>query len=182
MSFAACIPVILNSEGGFVIDQGGATQMGVTQAMWAAYKRVPANSLSAADIRALTVADVTPFYDVEFYGPCHCADCPTGLDLMVMDEGVNEGQGRALRHLQGALGVTVDGNFGPASLAALHACDPVSTINAIHDDNAVYYASLEAAYPQDERGWQARNDRTRTIALAMAAAALAAQGPIPSDP
>src|ERR1700735_2117932 len=168
MSFAQCIPVILQSEGGYTVDDGGPTNLGVTIPMWAAYKRVPANAISPMDIKALTVADVTPFYEVEFYNPCHCPQCPAGLDLMVFDEGVNEGQGRALRHLQEALGVTVDGNFGPASMAALAACDAIATINKIHDDNAAYYQSLDAAYPNDEKGWQARNDRTRNIALSMA--------------
>lgn len=182
MSFAQCLPVILASEGKtFVIDQGGPTELGITIPALQAYLHRPCTQ---ADIEALAHQPdvVAGLYEADFYNAAHCNDCPAGLDLMVFDESVNEGQGRAIRHLQQALGVPVDGAFGPTTLDAAQVCNPVLTINAIHDDNAAYYESLDARFPQDERGWQARNDRTRDLALAMAAAAIAAQGPVPSDP
>ena len=182
MTFAACAPVTLASEGGYVVDDGGPTNHGVTIPMWAAYKRVPPSAISAADIQALTIADVMPFYEVEFYNPAHCPDCPAGLDLMVFDEAVNEGQGHAIRHLQAAVGVAADGLYGPATARAVEGCDPVAAIHAIHDGNAAYYKSLDdAAHHKYEDGWQARNDRTRDIALQMAAAAVAGPTPAP-DP
>lgn len=170
MSFAQCLPVILASEGKtFVIDQGGPTELGITIPALQAYLHRPCTQ---ADIEALANQPdvVAGLYQADFYNAAHCNVCPAGLDLMVFDEAVNEGQGRAVRHLQAALGVTVDGDFGPGTLAALQACDPVRTIKTIHDDNAAYYQALDAVYPQDEGGWQARNDRTRDLALQMAAA------------
>ncbi len=179
MSFAACLPIILASEGGFVVDQGGPTNLGVTIPILSAFLRRP---VTVADIRALTPASVGPLYRTLFYNAAHCNLCPAGLDLMVFDEAVNQGQGHATRHLQQALGVPDDGDFGPATLAALKACDPVRTIGAIHGDNAAYYQSLAQAYPRDERGWRARNDRTRDVALAMAGAALNAGAAAPPSP
>jgi lysozyme family protein len=179
MSFAACLPVILASEGGYAVDQGGPTNHGVTQAALSTWLRRPA---TIAEVQALTPASVAPLYQANFYNAAHCPDCPTGLDLMVFDEAVNEGVGRAIQHLQAAVGVTVDGLYGPATQAAVEACDPIAAIHHIHDTNAAFYQSLDAKYPQDEGGWQARNDRTRDLALAMAQAALATGAPVPADP
>lgn len=167
MSFAACLPIILASEGGFVIDQGGPTNLGVTQRALSAYLRRPAGE---QEVRDLTPISVGPLYLADYYNPAHCPALPAGLDLMVFDEAVNEGVGRAIRHLQEAVGVAADGLFGPATLAAVQAISAADAISAIHDTNADYYATLDAIYPQDERGWTARNDRTRGLALAMAAA------------
>lgn len=167
MTFAVCLPVILASEGGFVIDQGGPTNLGVTRTALAAFLRRP---VTIDEVRALTPATVGPLYLADYYNPAHCPALPAGLDLMVFDEAVNEGVGRAIRHLQEAIGVTADGLFGPLTLAAVDAAAPTETINAIHDTNAAYYASLDELYPEDERGWTARNDRTRGIALTMVTA------------
>lgn len=164
MTFAACFPVTRASEGGFVIDQGGPTNFGVTIPMLSAYLRRPATE---ADIRALTVDTVAPLYLSLFYNAAHCNQCPNGVDLMVFDEAVNEGQGHAIRHLQQALAITVDGAFGPKTLAALQAADPTDLIHAMHDANSAYYDSLASIYPEDEKGWHARNDRTMAAALAM---------------
>ena len=168
-NFAACLAVILRSEGGYAVDQGGPTNCGITIPALQAWLHRPC---TAADIQALSPSDptVAGLYQADFYNAAGCGRLPDGLDLMAFDEAVNEGVGRAVRHLQEVLGVAVDGDFGPATQGAVAACNIVHAINALHDTNAAYYTSLDAEYPQDERGWQARNDRTRAIALTMAGA------------
>lgn len=168
-NFPACLAVILQSEGGFVIDQGGPTYAGVTIPALQAYLRRP---VGKSDIVALASQPdvVAGLYRSNYFNAAHCNELPPGLDLMVMDEAINEGVGRAIRHLQEALGVTADGLFGPGTRAAVAACDVAATIGKLHDTNAAYYASLDATYPQDERGWHARNDRTRDLALTMVSA------------
>lgn len=164
MTFAACLPVILASEGGFVTDQGGNTNLGVTQRVLSVYL---GRAATLAEVQALTPQTVAPLYQSLFYNAAHCNQCPNGVDLMVFDESVNEGQGHAIRHLQQALAITVDGAFGPKTLTALQAADPIDLIHAMHDANSAYYDSLASIYPEDEKGWHARNDRTMAAALAM---------------
>jgi lysozyme family protein len=166
MSFAACLPIILQSEGGYVVDQGGPTNFGITIPALQAYLHQP---VTAANIQALTADGpiVGPLYQADYYNAAHCNELPDGLDLMVFDEAVNEGVGRAIRHLQEAVGVTADGAFGPATRAAVALMDVSTAIRNIHEDNAEYYASLDSMYPQDEKGWAARNDRTMELALGM---------------
>ena len=104
MSFEACLPVILASEGGFVDDPhdpGGATNLGITRATLSGWL---GRAASIADVEALSPAAVAPIYQARYWNPSHAGDCPPGVDLMVFDEAVNQGVGRAIASLQVALG------------------------------------------------------------------------------
>jgi len=164
MSFDACLPIILASEGGFTVDQGGPTCLGVTQRTLSSFL---GRAASIDEVKALTPETVAPLYRANFYHAAHCDELAPGVDLMVFDEAINEGVGRAVRHLQQALGVKVDGAFGPKSLEAAAKANRIDLVNRLHDTNGAYYDSLASIYPQDERGWHSRNDRTRDAALAM---------------
>lgn len=166
-NFQACLDVVLKSDGGFVVDQGGATQLGVTQRTLSAWR---GRAATVGEVRALTPAAVSPLYRQMYWNPVHGDTLPPGIDLQIFDESINEGPGRAIRHLQQAVGAVADGMFGPGTAQAVAGCDVPETINRIHDTNSAYYDSLASIYPEDERGWHARNDRTFAIALTMAGA------------
>ena len=169
MTFAACLPVILQSEGVFVddpADPGGATNLGITIDTLSGWLGRPA---TIADVQALTPATVAPIYLAHYYNPSHACDCAKGLDLMVFDEAVNQGVGRSARSVQAALGVTQDGMFGPATLAALRASHPLPMIAAISANRRAFYQSL-ATFPRFGEGWLNRLARTTKIATQMATA------------
>jgi len=169
MRFEACLPIILASEGGFVddpTDPGGATNLGITLATLCGWL---GRSASVAEVEALTPAAVAPIYRARYWNPAHAGDCPTGVDLMVFDEAVNQGVGRALASLQAALGVAADGAFGSATQAALAAADPARLIRAIAASREAHYRALPT-FPRFGRGWLARLERTTGLALQMATA------------
>ena len=56
-------------------------------------------------------------------------DLPAGIDLVVFDAAVNSGPGRAAKWLQACVGVEVDGDIGPKTLAAVNAFDPTQLID-----------------------------------------------------
>ena len=166
MSFADCLPIILASEGGFVNDPkdpGGATNLGVTLGTLSGWLGRPA---TVAEVQALTAASVAPIYQADYWNAAHCEDCPAGVDLMVFDEAVNQGVGRAVRALQAAVGVTADGAVGPATLAAVGAADPKATVNAIAASRVAFYRALPT-FPHFGKGWLARVARTQAAALKM---------------
>ena len=108
MTFAACIPIILMSEGGYVNnprDPGGPTNLGITQQTLSGWL---GHAASVADVQALTQAQVEPIYQADYYNAAHCQQLAAGIDLMIFDEAVNQGVGRAIRTLQQAAGVTAD--------------------------------------------------------------------------
>ncbi len=175
MTFQACLPIILKSEGGFVDDPkdpGGATNLGITLATLSSWL---ARAATVAEVRALTVADVAPIYEARYYNASHACDCPAGVDLMVFDAAVNQGVGRAVSSLQRSAGVTADGAFGPKTKAAVAAMAPAALINAIAADRDAYYRSLPT-FGHFGKGWLARVARTTKAALAMAAQAQPAPG------
>lgn len=166
MSFAACLPVILASEGGFVDDPhdpGGATNLGVTLATLSSWL---GHTATIADVEALTPEAVAPIYQARYFNAAHANDCPAGVDLMVFDEAVNQGVGRAITSLQIAAGVPADGRFGPRTLAAVRGAEPEVLINAIAADRDAHYRALPG-FGRFGNGWLTRLERTRRAALAM---------------
>jgi lysozyme family protein len=169
MSFAACLPIILQSEGGFVNDPhdpGGATNLGITLATLCSWL---GRAATIAEVQALTPAAVSPIYLARYYNPSHADGCPAGVDLMVFDEAVNQGVGRAITARQACVGVAVDGRFGPATRAAVAAAHPPTLIDAIAVNRDAHYRALPG-FARYGAGWLARVARTQRDALAMAGA------------
>ena len=105
-----CITVVIASEGGYVFDPndpGGETKFGISKA---AYPNV--------DIKNLTIEQAQYYYQRDYWNPVLADKLPTPLDLYVFDAAVNQGVGRAIRILQEACKVTVDGHIGGQTIAA----------------------------------------------------------------
>ena len=118
-TFDLAMRLLLRHEGGFVFlasDPGGMTNLGVTKGMWEKYVD---REVDEKEMRELTPAKVTPFYKTRYWDAIHGDDLPAGVDYCVFDTCVNSGPGRATKILQDALGVTIDGVLGPATLSAV---------------------------------------------------------------
>ena len=174
MSFSDCLAVILKNEGGFVDDPqdpGGATNLGITLNTLSTWL---GQTASVEEVQSLTPDAVAPIYQALYWHVAHCGDCPPGVDLMMFDEAVNQGPGRAVCTLQMALGVKVDGQFGPLTRGALAGADPAPLIASMAAARNTYYRSL-ANFPRFGQGWLNRVVATETDALSMVPAPQAAQ-------
>lgn len=99
----------LTWEGGFVddpSDPGGATNFGITQA-----------DMPGRDIRSLTEQDAIAYYSEHYWKPLYSQITSQPVASKIFDAGVNDGVGTAVRILQDALGMPVDGVFGPNTLS-----------------------------------------------------------------
>jgi len=150
---------VLKEEGGFVNhpkDPGGMTNLGVTQRVWEEWVGHPVDE---KQMRALVPADVIPLYQM-----------PSGLDLCVFDTAVNSGPGRAVKLLQGCLGVAADGAVGNNTLAAIAQFKGDSLIDLINgycDARQAFLAGLPT-FATFGKGWTARVERLRAEAVEMA--------------
>ncbi len=79
-NFDNVLKFVLKDEGGFSNDPrdpGGMTNLGVTRNNWEAFVGHPVDE---AAMRALTPADVTPFYRRNYWDRVHGDDLPVGVD------------------------------------------------------------------------------------------------------
>jgi lysozyme family protein len=109
-TFNRALQLVLRHEGGLVDnpkDPGGLTNFGISQR---AYPKL--------DIRNLTAADAAEIYRRDYWEKIQGDKLPEPLAIAVFDAAVNVGWPRAILMLQESLGVTVDGNIGPQTLAA----------------------------------------------------------------
>lgn len=165
-NFDKAIQHTLHEEGGYVnhpSDPGGMTNLGVTKRVWEEWVGHPVDE---KQMRDLTPADVTPLYQRKYWNACRCSELPDGLDLCVFDTAVNSGPGRAIKLLQGCLGVTVDGAIGPNTVAAVSQFKGTALLHLIEDYCSARQAFLISlpTFGTFGKGWTARVNRLKEAA------------------
>jgi lysozyme family protein len=159
---------MLKSEGGYIhhqSDPGGRTNLGVTQATW---ENWVGRSSNEAEMRGLTPEKVEPLYKKKYWDAVRGDELPMGLDYLMFDFAVNAGAGRAIKTLQTAVGVTPDGGFGPMTMAAVQAVDPVDLIERFSQAKEDFYRSL-TTFATFGKGWLNRVADVKVKASAMLA-------------
>ena len=165
-NYHKCLELILHHEGGYVNhpkDPGGETNLGVT-------KRVYEEWGGTKEMVDLTVEDVAPIYEKNYWGRVKADDLPSGLDLCVFDFAVNAGPGRAAKYLQSMIGTTVDGGIGPNTLKAVYnyveEVGVQGTIEEYQSGRISYYEQL-STFETFGRGWTRRVEETTAEAVAL---------------
>lgn len=133
------INFVLEMEGEYTLDPndpGGETKYGISK-----------KSYPYLDIKNLSRQNAVEIYKRDFWVPCHCADLPRHFALFVFDAAVNQGPRVAVRLMQIALGVLVDGIIGPKTLSAAHSAQPKAVRLALAERLAAY-ARLMAENPK----------------------------------
>jgi len=162
-AFPDALAFTLKEEGGYVDnphDHGGATNHGITQASYDEWR--DAAGLSRCDVREIEPAEVQSLYGMMYWLPAHCEAMSVPLAVSHFDWCVNHGVRGALETLQRALKVTVDGDFGPHTLAALQAQDQGDLWREYNGLRRGWYRAQVAAHPDQAvflKGWLGRVDR-----------------------
>ena len=163
--FAAATKFVLGWEGGFVddpADRGGRTNKGVTfkaYDSWRDKKKLPRQ-----DVKLITDQEVRQLYFEDYWLASKCDRMRDPSDLLQFDTAVNMGPGRAVRFLQHAVGVKVDGGFGDDTKAACASCDMGELLTRYCDKREQFYRELARTDPSQERflrGWLNRLNALR---------------------
>jgi lysozyme family protein len=167
-NFDECVELMLAHEGGFVNhpqDPGGMTNLGVTKRVWEEWMGRP---VTEKEMRALTPIMVKPLYKRKYWDAVRADDLVAGVDYVVFDVAVNSGPGRAIKFLQSAVGVTADGGFGPATLAAVKEAekDPARLIELYCAKRLEFLQSLRT-FETFGKGWSRRVSEVKDKALKM---------------
>ena len=131
-NFQRSLDAVLRTEGGYnddPQDSGGATNFGVTQNVYDAYRTKSA--LPHQSVRYINQIEVAAIYKSQYWDLINGDNLPEGLDYAVFDFAVNSGVGRAARFLQAVVGVPQNGAIGPTTLAAIQTHGVKKTIDDI---------------------------------------------------
>jgi lysozyme family protein len=156
---------VLRWEGGFVdhpADPGGATNKGVTQAVYDAWRTTLGQPKRS--VRQIETAEVDAIYERNYWEAARCPQMPTPLDAVQFDTAVNMGVGRAVRFLQQSVGVGVDGSFGPGTAAAVARADLGATLVRYCEVREGFYRGIVERKPSQAvflKGWLNRLNSLR---------------------
>ena len=165
-NFNKALEYVLEHEGGYVNhprDPGGATNFGVTQAVYDGYRKLRGRGQQS--VKFISQDEVQAIYKFQYWDKVQGDLLPTGLDYAVFDFAVNSGVGRASKYLQAVLGVAQDGQIGARTLAAISS--PVAAINALCDRRMGFLRNL-GTFLTFGKGWTRRVTGVRAHALDMA--------------
>jgi uncharacterized protein (TIGR02594 family) len=174
--FAKVLVHVLEMEGGFSddpYDPGGPTNKGITLEVYASFKGLTIDATSrdrfVSELKSIPDATVAEIYRRRYFEPADCSAFTSPLTLMHFDAAVNHGVGAALRMLQQAAGVTVDGDIGPETLAAIGTRNVVDLIESYAEIRRARYRALPHFW-RFGRGWLRRVDATLSLGKSWASA------------
>ena len=158
-NFKPSLSLVLAHEGGFVNhpkDPGGATNKGVTQAVYDAYRRY--HGLKVQSVRHITPAEVAEIYAKNYWRLVRGDSLPCGFDYAVFDFAVNSGVSRATKYMQKLVGVEPDGVIGVITLAAVeaYARRDEEKLIAQYCANRVLFLRSLSTFPTFGKGWMRR--------------------------
>lgn len=120
------IDEIITREGGYsdrVQDTGGPTNYGITAATLGAWRKL-GRPATRAEVKALKVDEARQIYQSQYItAPRFDKIADARLRGLLVDFGVHSGPARAVKALQRAVDVPMDGVLGAQTLAALKAAD-----------------------------------------------------------
>ena len=154
-NFEKSLAELLKHEGGFVnhpSDPGGATNLGVTQAVWEDWID---RAVSEENMKALTPAKVAPLYRELYWDRVKGDKLPSGVDYCVFDAAVNSGASRAAKWLQTTVAAVPDGAIGEQTLKLVLLTNPQMLIDKYSANRLAFLQRLET-WPTFGKGWERR--------------------------
>lgn len=170
-TYPAAMTHLRRDEGGYVNhprDPGGATNHGVTQAVYDAYRK--RLGLAVRSVKLITEAEVAAIYQTQYAAKVRYNDLPAGVDYATLDAAVNSGVSRGAKWLQLSVGVSADGKVGTLTIVAAKSSDPVKTIKAICARRLSFVRGL-TTWSTFGKGWGRRIAGVEANGVKMALAA-----------
>ncbi|HEY3645502.1 MAG TPA: glycosyl hydrolase 108 family protein [Gammaproteobacteria bacterium] len=162
MSFEQALSFTLKEEGGYVDDprdSGGATNRGITQAVYDAWRMEQA--LPSHGVKLLSEDEVQRIYRERYWDAGHCGELPAALGIVHFDWCVNHGIRGAVATLQETVGAIADGEWGPGTAAAAAKAGPDAGVR-YDESRREWYRHRVIERPDQAgflKGWLGRVDR-----------------------
>lgn len=171
-NFQKALKAVLVHEGGYVNhprDPGGATNFGVTQKVYDAWR--VGRGLQPRSVKQIDKAETAKIYEVQYWQAVGGDELPNGVDYVVFDYAVNSGPSRAIKGLQKALkGYTgpIDGILGVRTLRRVKEDENNDAlVDRICDGRMAFLKQLNT-WSVFGAGWSKRVKGVRAMGQAMA--------------
>lgn len=185
-NFEQALHWTLENEGGVSdhpSDPGGLTKWGITHIDWALYCRK--KGISGRNVRKMTMEECADIYRTKYWDGVWGDRLPAGVDYAVFDAGVMSGLSRAIKWLQGALGLPQTGKMGQAVIDAAARTDAHIVLHKVCDARLHFCNTRGAWATPFKKGWARRIIEVRDIEgdkLRISSARLHANGAAPAPP
>lgn len=160
-NFAKSLAAVLVHEGGYVndpVDPGGATNKGVTQAVYDSWRVTHGQSVRS--VRHIEQAELLGIYKLRYWDQVRGDDLPSGVDYAVFDYAVNSGVSRSSKYLQAVVGVAQDGKIGSQTIAAVKSLSAAIVIDRLCDKRLDFLRGL-GTFWRFGKGWTNRVSHVR---------------------
>ncbi len=166
-NFTLSLKWLLEDEGGYVNhprDPGGATNKGVTQKVYNAYRACKGGATQS--VKCLTENEIFDIYHSQYWRAVWADELPSGVDYVIFNIAVNAGASQAMKFLQRAAGVKADGVIGNITLAAVRKQDTKKLLASIASQQLAFYQKLKT-WDVFGKGWAQRvaNVQFKAISL-----------------
>lgn len=168
-SFLRALRLTLMHEGGWSNhprDPGGATMYGVIQRVYDAWRR--SRGLQTRSVRLIEFQERDAIYRAQYWDEVRGDQLAPGLDYCLFDYAVNSGPKRAIKDLQRALGVKVDGHFGVVTFATARGVNDVAGLVEKICAIRLSFLGRLRTWNVFGKGWARRVNGVRREAIAMA--------------
>lgn len=168
MTFERAFLLTSGEEGGYSNhpkDRGGITYRGVTQRTFSAW--LAANHQEDRDVITMTDAENRSLGFVIYWKGAHCEDCPERSGCMHYDAAFAHGQANAMHLLQRALGVEVDGVYGPETERALSRANDLELLAGYFAARKAFYDRILFSDPSQQVFYQGWMNRLRDLKAAL---------------
>lgn len=160
MNYVDAINKVLEHEGGFVndpSDSGGATNFGITQKVYEAFK---GRTVSVLEIQKMPKSDAILIYKREYWDKVQGDNLKSyKVAFALFDQAVNRGPSSAIKAAQKVVGIPQDGKIGAATLGKINQTDEKVFLEKFLADAIAFYNKLAVTRPKDAKflsGWLSR--------------------------
>ena len=166
--FLNALEFTLRWEGGFSThpdDPGGATNFGVTQRVYDAFRKK--NSLRLQSVKQIDRKEVLSIYQSDYWLVVDCEKIAPPMDFVHFDTCVNFGPFQAAKFLQQALSVLPDGYIGQITLLTLSKSDPRLVAGIVCDERIKFRHERVRQNASQEKflqGWLNRDNALKKLA------------------
>lgn len=103
----------------------------------------------------LPLSTAKRIYQARYWTAVRAEELPPELRYVMFDSAVNSGPGQAVRWLQDALNVRVDGVLGPLTLKAAQECNALRVTGLVLAQRLIFMTNLPS-WGMFSRGWARR--------------------------